>query len=155
MSDRKQFERLTWREPTDEEKERLAYAVRRNKAASFVLLGVVILLIAVPLIRIKDVISMFQTNLVGFVIAAVMLVCLILFLILRIHLTTKYKVADVVVDEIVLNSGTDNGNYCTATVSQGDVVLTGVTIAMKKHPEAGSDALLYIENGDTWTIGIV
>ena len=155
MSDRKQLERLTWREPTDEEKDRLAYAGRRNKATSFVLLGVVILLIALPLIRIKDVISMFQTNLVGFVIAAVLFAGLILFLILRIHLTTKYKVADVIVDEIVLNSSTDNGNYCTATVSQGDVVLTGVTIAMKEHPEAGTAVLLYMENNDTWTVGIV
>ena len=155
MSDRKQLEKITWREPTEDDKARLAYAGRRNKAASFVLLGVVILLAAVPLIRLKDMIFMFQNNTIGFVIAGVLYAGLIVFLILRIHLTTKYRVADVVVDEIVLNSSNDNGNYCTATVSQGDVVLTGITIAMKKHPEAGSSVLLYIENNDTWSVGIV
>jgi len=155
MSDRKQLEKLTWREPTDEEKERLGYAKRRNKVASFVLLGVVILLVLIPLIRIQDVIGMFKNNTAGCVIAGVLYAGLIIFLIMRIHLTTKYKVADVVVDKIVLNSSTDNGNYCTATVSQGDVVLTGITIAMKQHPEPGSTVLLYIENNDTWTVGIV
>ena len=155
MSDRKLFEKITWREPTEDEKERLAYAGRRNKTASFVLLGIVILLIIFPLIRIKDVISMFQNNTVGFVIAGILFAGLIVFLISRIHLVSKFKVADVVVDKIVLNSSTDNGNYCTATVSQGDVVLTGITIAMKKHPEKGTKVLLYIENNDTWSVGIV
>lgn len=155
MSDRKQLERLTWRKPTEDEKKRLAYAGRCNKTASFVLLGVVILLIIFPLIRIKDLISMFQNNTLGFVIAGILFVGLIVFLISRIHLVSKFKVADVVVDEIVLNSSTDNGNYCTATVSQGEVVLTGVTIAMKKHPEKGESVLLYIENNDTWSVGIL
>ena len=155
MSDRKQLERLTWREPTEDEKGRLAYAGRRNKTASFVLLGVVILLALFPLFRIKDLISMFQNNTLGFVIAGILFAGLIVFLISKIHFVSKFKVADVVVDEIVLNSSTDNGNYCTATVSQGDVVLTGITIAMKKHPEAGTKVLLYIENNDTWSVGVV
>lgn len=155
MSDRKQLERLTWRKPTEDEKGRLAYAGRRNKTASFVLLGVVILLALFPLFRIKDLISMFQNNTLGFVIAGILFAGLIVFLISKIHFVSKFKVADVVVDEIVLNSSTDNGNYCTATVSQGDVVLTGITIAMKKHPEKGTKVLLYIENNDTWSVGIV
>ena len=155
MSDRKLLEKITWREPTAEEKERLAYAGRRNKIASFVLLGIVILLIVVPLFYIKTLCAMFLNNTVGFVIAGVLYVGLVAFLCMRIHPVSKFKVADVVVDEIVLNSGTDNGNYCTATVSQGETVVTGVTIAMKKHPEKGAAVLLYIENGDTWSAGIV
>ena len=155
MSDRKLLDKITWREPTDEDKKRLAFAGRRNKVASFVLLGVVILLILAPLFYIKGLINMFHNNTVGCVIAGILYIGLIVFLCFRIHLVTKYKVADVVVDEIVLNSSTDNGNYCTATVSQGDVILTGVTIAMKEHPKAGSTVLLYIENNDTWAVGIV
>ena len=155
MSDRKLLKKITWREPTAEEKERLAYAGRRNKVASFVLLGVVILMIVVPLFYIKPLLAMIVNNTVGFVIAGILYAGLMAFLCMRIHLVSKFKVADVVVDEIVLNSSTDNGNYCTATVSQGEVVLTGVTIAMKKHPEKGAAVLLYIENGDTWSVGIV
>ena len=155
MSDRKLLKKITWREPTAEEKERLAYAGRRNKVASFVLLGVVILMIVVPLFYIKPLLAMIVNNTVGFVIAGILYAGLMAFLCMRIHLVSKFKVADVVVDEIVLNSSTDNGNYCTATVSQGEVVLTGVTIAMEKHPEKGESVLLYIENGDTWSVGIV
>ena len=155
MSDGKLLEKIAWREPTAEEKERLAYARRRNKVASFVLLGVVILMIVVPLFYIKPLLAMFVNNTVGFVIAGILYAGLIAFLCMRIHLVSKFKVADVVVDEIVLNSSTDNGNYCTATVSLGEVVLTGVTIAMKKHPEKGAAVLLYIENDDTWSVGIV
>ena len=155
MSDRKLIKKFDWREPTEEEKKRLQYAKRRSKVASYVLLGVVLLMLAAPLIYIKDVIYMFQNNTLGAVIAGVLFVGLIVFIVLRIHLVSKYKVTDVVVDEIVTNSSTDNGNYVTATVSQGDVVMTGVTIAMKEDPEVGSSALLCMENNDTWTVGIV
>lgn len=155
MSDRKLIKKFDWREPTEEEKKRLQYAKRRSKVASYVLFGVVLLMLAAPLICIKDVIYMFQNNTLGAVIAGVLFVGLIVFIVLRIHLVSKYKVTDVVVDEIVTNSSTDNGNYVTATVSQGDVVMTGVTIAMKEHPEVGSKVLLYIENNDIWSVGIV
>lgn len=155
MSDRKLIKKFDWREPTEEEKKRLQYAKRRSKVASYVLLGVVLLMLAAPLIYIKDVIYMFQNNTLGAVIAGVLFVGLIVFIVLRIHLVSKYKVTDVVVDEIVTNSSTDNGNYVTATVSQGDVVMTGVTIAMKEHPEVGSKVLLYIESNDIWSVGIV
>ena len=155
MSDRKLLDGFKWREPSEEEKKRLAFAKSRNKAASYVLLGVVILMIVVPAAYINDVISMFRNNSAGAVISGILFVAMIVFLISRIHLVTKYKVADVVVDEIVKNSSTDNGNYVTATVTQGKAVLTGVTVAMKEDPEVGSSALLCMENNDTWTVGIV
>lgn len=154
MSDRKLLKQFSWRTPTDEEKERLAYAGKRSRIASYVLLGVVIILVIIPLIYFNDLILVFQNNIIGAVPGTVIYAGMLIFLILRIHLVSKFKVTDVVVDEIV-RSNTDNGNYVTATVSQGDAVLTGVTIAMKKHPEAGSKVLLYIENNDTWSVGIV
>ena len=155
MGDRKILNQFSWRTPTDEEKERLSFAEKRSKVASFVLLGVVIVMLVIPFIYYEQVIFMVQNNIVGAVAAAVLYLAMMIFIILRIHLVSRYKVTDVVVDEIVTNSSTDNGNYVTVTVSQGNAVITGVTIAMKDHPEAGAKVLLYMENNDTWSVGIV
>ena len=155
MSERSQLNRIKWRQPTEDEKKRLAYADSRNKVASYILLGVLIIMIVIPLIYIKDIIFMMNNNAVGLILAGAFYLFLMIFLILRIHLVSKYQVADVIVDEIVVSTSSESGCAVTATVSQGDVLLTGVGIAMKENPEEGSPALLYIENNDTWSVGIV
>ena len=152
---RNMYDKIEWREPSDEDMKRIRRAIVKNKVESFILLGVLCIFLLVFLVNIRDFIAMACNNIPGVIICTVVLIPFLIFILRRIHLFSHYKVADVTVEEIVLSRSSETSIWATATISQGSTVLRDVNIFSKGHPEAGSQVLLFIENDDSWTVGII
>lgn len=152
---RSMYDKIEWREPDDEDMKRIRRAIVKNKVESFILLGVLGIMLAAALVNIKNLIYMFRHNTLGGIIGAAIAIPFVIFVVRRIHLFSRYKVAEVTVEEIVMSTSSESSVMATATVSQGDLRLSGVNIFSKYHPEVGSKVLLFIENDDSWTAGII
>lgn len=149
------YDNIEWREPDDEDMKRIRRAIVKNKVESFVLLGVLGIMLVAALVNIRDLIHLFRYNTLNGVIGAAIIVPFLIFIVRRIHLFSQYKVADVTVEEIVMSTSSESSVMATATISQGNIRLSGINIFSKRYPEVGSKVLLFIENDDSWTAGII
>lgn len=149
------YDKIEWRDPDENDMKRIRRAMTKNKVESFVLLGVLGIMLAAFLINIRGLIHMVRHNTLGFTIGAAVTILFVIFVVRRIHLFSRYKVAEVTVEEIVMSRSSETSIMATATVSQGDINLSGVNIFSKSYPEVGSKVLLFIENDDSWTAGII
>ncbi|MBO7424112.1 MAG: hypothetical protein J6U23_00405 [Clostridiales bacterium] len=149
------YDKIEWRDPDENDMKRIRRAMTKNKVESFVLLGVLGIMLAAFLINIRGLIHMVRHNTLGFIIGAAVTILFVIFVVRRIHLFSRYKVAEVTVEEIVMSRSSETSIMATATVSQGDINLSGVNIFSKSYPEVGSEVLLFIENDDSWTAGII
>lgn len=155
MSEKQRFDGIKWRVATEEDLEKLQSVKSHSLAASIFFVGAIVFLAICAGIIIKGQLDHSMKNwpiaLITFLIAA----GFAFFLIRRIHFSQKFECADVVVIEIVKTQSSESGLSFTATVAQDDVVVKNVNINRKTHPEIGEQVLLYIENKDTWSAGIV
>ncbi len=152
---RNMYDKIEWREPDEEDMKRIRRAIVKNKVESYILLGVLGIMLVAALVRIRALIDMFRNHPVNGILGAAIAIPFVIFIVRRIHLFSRYKIAEVTVEEIVLSTSSESSVAATATVSQGDITLSGINIFSKRYPEVGSKVLLFIENDDSWTAGII
>ncbi|MBP5493044.1 MAG: hypothetical protein J6Y08_09385 [Clostridiales bacterium] len=155
MPSKKELEKIKWREPNEEDKKRLSDIERKSRVGSILILGFVALFPAVASIYIKEIINLFKHSTAGAIVGTAIFLLFEGILISQVHLKTKMKVADVVVDKLVVNRATDIGNLVTANVSQGSAKVSCVNISSKNDPKVGEKVLLYMDEKDDWTVGIL
>ena len=155
MSETNSIENINWRAPNEDDLERLDFVIKHNRMNNYLLIGAVLFIVigVIGLIttQLKNSLNNWPISVLAFIIAAVIVV----FIVRRIHLSPEYKVADVVLNEIVFVQSSESSVSYTAIVSQGDTVLKNINIYGKKHPEVNSNVLLFMFNNDSWTVGVV
>ena len=155
MSDISSIENIEWRTPNEDDLERLDFVIKHNRMNNYLLIGAVLFIVigVIGLIttQLKNSLNNWPISVLAFIIAAVIVV----FIVRRIHLSPEYKVADVVLNEIVFVQSSESSVSYTATISQGETVLKNINIYGKKHPEVNSNVLLFMFNNDSWTVGVV
>ena len=155
MMGRKWIKDVEWRDPNEEDMKKLSRVKKAELVYSLIFLFWVLVMICAGINIIRKYMSGEKIEPASIIIGGIVSVIFLIFLIRRIHFKTSFKVADVIVEEIVRNNSTETGNMYTAIVSQGNVKLDGINIHTKNHPDVGEKVLLYIANNDDWSVGIV
>ena len=146
---------IKWREPNEEEKVKLAPVRRKNRISAIILIVIFLVVLTICVSLIVGPIRNSSSALPLIIVTALFGIGFLLFIIRRIHILSKYEVADVILEEIVRSESSVASVLETATVSQGDVTVTGVHIYCSENPPVGSKVLLFIENKDSWSSGII
>ncbi len=155
MMGKKWIKEVEWRDPNEEDIKKLSRIKKWNIIYSCIFLFWILVMICAGVSIICKYISGEKMEPTSIIIGGIIGTIFLIFLIRRIHFKPQFKVADVIVEEIVRNNSTETGNMYTAIVSQGDVKLDGINIHTKNHPDIGEKVLLYIANNDDWSVGIV
>ena len=150
-----EYEKIDWRQPSKADLEKLRSVSIQNKAASFALIGAIVLIIicAATLITVQLKISLnnWPVSVLSLLIAS----AFVIFMIRRIHLSPEIKVADVVLKEIHKIDSPENGIVYLAVVSQGETTLSNIRFYGEKLPEVNTKVLLFKMGNDSWTVGIL
>ena len=152
MKDENNYNQIKWRDVNDSDSVKLKSVKSGNMIRDFILIGV----IAFILYCVSQLIKGWINN--SWIIVGVVLIigiCIVAFIIRRIHLRPKYKVADVIVDKIVYVESSEMPVKYIAVVSQGETTLRNINIYSETKPEVGSEVLLFMVNNDTWSVGII
>ena len=153
MSGMGQYQEINWRTPNEGDLKKLASVKKSNKVAAFIITAIVIVLLCVAGVIFRNALIS-NSGYIGYILPIVIIIFAII-LATKIHFVPKYEVADVIVEEIIMDRSFDTGNIYTANVSQGDVLVERVNIYSKKNPEIGSTVLMYMENKDSMSVGII